>query len=399
MTKEVKKLWQVDTPLHPLVQSYTAGDDVVYDQQLLPYDVVGSKAHAKMLEKQGVLSKGELNDILATLDQLLADWKAGDFVITAEQEDCHTAIEQYVTAALGEPGKKIHTGRSRNDQTTLMVRLFTREKLAETISQIETLVEVTTAAAQSYTEIAMPGYTHMQKAMPTTVGVWLSSYADAWQDCIVLLLAVEELLDQNPLGSASGFGIRNFENDRAFTAQELGFSAVQENPQYVGLSRGLFEHALLQALSQIMLITSRFATDMMMFTTKEFNFFALPNEFTTGSSIMPNKRNYDLFEIMRANTSVVLSEQQQVAMSYIKLMSGYNRDLQTMKAPLMRSIEITQDTLTLLIEVLPKLVVHKDVLERAMTQELFITEKVYEMVKEGVPFRDAYLEVKETIDT
>ena len=394
MTKEVKKLWQIDTPLHPLVQQYTAGDDVIYDQKLLPYDVIGSKAHAKMLAKQGILSEKECKSILDALDQLLEKWQKGQFVITAEQEDCHTAIENFLTETLGDTGKKIHTGRSRNDQTTLMVRLFVRDELDKIIAQTNELVSVTRKSAKHLANLSMPGYTHMQKAMPTTVRSWLESFADAWADSVILLAAVKRLIDQNPLGSASGFGIKNFDNDREFTTRELGFSKVQENPQYVGLSRGLFEHAMLQALGQQMLIHSRFASDMMIFTTKEFNFFSLPSEFTTGSSIMPNKRNYDLFEIMRANVSVVLAEQQQVAMSYTKLMSGYNRDLQTMKAPLMHAIKITQDTLELLIEIMPNITPNKQTLKAAMTDDLFVTQRVYELVNQGMAFRDAYLTIK-----
>ena len=394
MTKEVKKLWQIDTPLHPLVQQYTAGDDVIYDQKLLPYDVIGSKAHAKMLAKQGILSEKECKSILDALDQLLEKWQKGQFVITAEQEDCHTAIENFLTETLGDTGKKIHTGRSRNDQTTLMVRLFVRDELDKIIAQTNELVSVTRKSAKHLANLSMPGYTHMQKAMPTTVEIWLESFADAWADSVILLAAVKRLIDQNPLGSASGFGIKNFDNDREFTTRELGFSKVQENPQYVGLSRGLFEHAMLQALGQQMLIHSRFASDMMIFTTKEFNFFSLPSEFTTGSSIMPNKRNYDLFEIMRANVSVVLAEQQQVAMSYTKLMSGYNRDLQTMKAPLMHAIKITQDTLELLIEIMPNITPNKQTLKAAMTDDLFVTQRVYELVNQGMAFRDAYLTIK-----
>ena len=394
MTKEVKKLWQIDTPLHPLVQQYTAGDDVIYDQKLLPYDVIGSKAHAKMLAKQGILSEKECKSILDALDQLLEKWQKGQFVITAEQEDCHTAIENFLTETLGDTGKKIHTGRSRNDQTTLMVRLFVRDELDKIIAQTNELVSVTRKSAKHLANLSMPGYTHMQKAMPTTVEIWLESFADAWADSVILLAAVKRLIDQNPLGSASGFGIKNFDNDREFTSRELGFSKVQENPQYVGLSRGLFEHAMLQALGQQMLIHSRFASDMMIFTTKEFNFFSLPSEFTTGSSIMPNKRNYDLFEIMRANVSVVLAEQQQVAMSYTKLMSGYNRDLQTMKAPLMHAIKTTQDTLELLIEIMPNITPNKQTLKAAMTDDLFVTQRVYELVNQGMAFRDAYLTIK-----
>jgi len=394
MTKEVKKLWQIDTPLHPLVQKYTAGDDVVHDQQLLPYDITGSKAHAKMLASKDVLTDKELQQIIDQLDVLLELWEQGKFTITAEQEDAHTAIEQFLTESLGEVGKKIHTGRSRNDQATLMVRLFCQQQIKLIIDKTKELENITKKTAQNFGDIAMPGYTHMQKAMPTTVGTWLESFSDAWRDTIIGLDAVAILIDQNPLGSASGFGIANFENDRELTTKELGFSKTQTNPQYVGLSRGLFEHALVQGLSQQMLVNSRFASDMMLFTTKEFDFFNLPSEFTTGSSIMPNKRNYDLFEIMRANTSIVLAAQQQISATYTKLISGYNRDLQTMKGPLMQSINIVIDTLDLLIEVIPKLELNETNLKSAMTDDLYTTEKVYELVNQGMAFRDAYLTIK-----
>lgn len=397
MTKEVKKLWQIDTALHPLVQSYTAGDDVIYDQQLVPYDVQGSKAHAKMLLSKGVINKDEYKALINQLDKLLADWQKGEFVITEEQEDAHTAIEQYLTSNLGDAGKKIHTGRSRNDQTTLMVRLYCKEQMKMIADKTKKLVKITNKKAKKIGNVPMPGYTHTQKAMPTSVNVWLGSYADAWQDCLINLEATNKLLDQNPLGSASGFGISNFDNDRELTTKELGFAKIQENPQYVGLSRGLFESSVLQSASHMMLINSRFASDMILFTTKEFGFFSLPNQFTTGSSIMPNKRNYDLFEIMRANTSTLMAAQQHVAMTYMKLVSGYNRDLQTMKGSLLSGLRITNDTLDLLTEVIPELIVNETALKEAMTDELFVTERVYDLVNQAMPFREAYLQIKKDL--
>jgi len=396
MTKEVKKLWQVDTPLHPLVQQYTAGDDVIHDQVLLPYDIQGTKAHAKMLLKKGIFKQAEYNELVAALDNLIVLWQDGKFVITPEQEDAHTAIEQYLTEQLGDIGKKVHTGRSRNDQATVMVRLYLAEQVTHVIEQLNTVVTAFEAVA-SHRNDDMPGYTHMQKAMPTTVKVWLKSYADALRDANFGMEATAKLIDQNPLGSASGFGIANFDNDRQLTAKELGFGSVQDNPQYVGLSRGLFEYSFLQSLSYIMLIVSRFASDMMLFTTQEFNYFSLPNEYTTGSSIMPHKRNYDLFEIMRANTATVLADQQHISGTYTKLMSGYNRDLQTIKASLMRSTGIVNATLELLAEVVPKIQVNKTQLADAMTDDLYVTEQVYELVKSGMPFREAYLEIKKQL--
>jgi len=396
MTQEVKKLWQVNTSLHPLVQQYTAGDDVIYDQQLVPYDIAGTKAHAKMLKKAAVLTDKEYNILIQSLDKLLVKWEVGEFVITPEQEDCHTAIEQYLTTDLGEIGKKVHTGRSRNDQAITMVRLYLGDKLVEVRHKLE---QATTAfAAKSHNlNHVMPGYTHMQKAMPTQVSTWLISYSDALKDANHSLDAVAKLIDQNPLGSASGFGIRNFENDRQLTAKELGFSKVQTNPQYVGLSRGLFEYSFVQSLSYIMLVVNRFASDMMLFTTQEFGYFSLPDEYTTGSSIMPNKRNYDLFEIMRANLSAVMAGQQAIAMTYSNLMSGYNRDLQTVKSSLISSTDTVTSTLDLLSEVVPKIAVNEAKLASSMTDDLYVTEKVYELVANGMPFRDAYLEVKKSL--
>lgn len=391
----MKKLWQTSTKLHALVESYTVGEDHLLDQQLIPYDIKASRAHAVMLKQIGILTSNELKILNKTFDKLLNDWENGKFKISATQEDGHTAIEQYLTEACGELGKKIHTARSRNDQVLVMMRLFENEMLGKIIQSLNSLANTFNASAKKFSVQPMPGYTHMQKAMPTTVSIWLSSFADGFTDSLGIIQAVTKLVDQNPLGSASGFGIANFPISKEVTTNELGFARTQENPMYCGLSRGLFESAILNSLAPPMLLASRFASDMLLFTTAEFNFFRLPKEFTTGSSIMPNKQNYDLFEIMRANWPVFASYQQQVQNIIGGLPSGYSRDLQLTKKPIIEGLELALATIELLTTVIGQLQINKQRLNQAMSSELFATQQVYELVKSGQPFRDAYVQVKE----
>ncbi len=389
-----KKIWQTGDGLHPLVEKFTVGDDHIFDQQLLPYDIKASLAHAKMLCEIGAINREELKQVENGLNEILTLWKDGDFVVKREQEDGHTAIEQFLTEKHGEVGKKIHTGRSRNDQSLVMIRLFMKDSLA----QIEKLGEELTVnlekKAEETKDIPMPGYTHMQKAMPATVGMWLDSYLVAVKDFALLLDFTRKMIDQNPLGSASGFGIGNFPLDRESTTQSLGFGKTQENPMYCGFSRGYFENIVLQNLSGLMIVFGRFANDMITFTTQEFNFLSLPNNFTTGSSIMPQKRNYDVFEIMRGNTKVFHSYQSQIQEIISALGSGYNRDLQLTKKPFVLGMNLCVETIELFTEIVDNLEVNKEVLEKAMTPDLFVTDEVYEYVKKGKSFREAYLEVK-----
>jgi len=254
------KIWQTaNDKLHPLVESFTVGDDYLLDQQLLPYDIQASVAHAVMLYKINILNKEELVQAKEGLAEILKKWKKGNFAIKQEQEDGHTAIEQFLTKEYGEIGKKIHTGRSRNDQSLVMIRLFMKDNL----KQIEKLSKKFTASLKKKINetknIPMPGYTHMQKAMPTTVAVWLDSYFSALNDFLILLMTVKKLIDQNPLGSAAGFGVPNIPIDRELTTKNLEFKKIQENPMYCGFSRGYFENIVLQALSNIMIIFSRTA--------------------------------------------------------------------------------------------------------------------------------------------
>lgn len=396
---EARKIWQVGGGgLHPLVEAYTVGDDHVFDQELLPYDVAASMAHAEMLTKMGVLSEEELRVLAEGFDRILEKWEAGEFVITQDQEDGHTAIEQFLTEEYGEVGKKVHTGRSRNDQSLVMIRLFMREELRHVRRLARELADRFAEKAAETEGIVMPGYTHMQRAMPASVPMWLGSYQAALEDLDTLLGATEKIIDQNPLGSASGFGISNFPLDRESTTRSLKFKRTQENPMYCGLSRGYFENLVLQALSELMILCGRFANDMLLFTTAEFGFFSLPENFTTGSSIMPQKRNYDLFEIMRGNTKVFHSYQAQVQEIVSAIGSGYQRDLQLTKKPFVLGVFLATDTLVLMADIVPALRIHKDVLKRAMTRELFVTNEVYDLVNKGKNFRDAYAEVKKRIN-
>jgi argininosuccinate lyase len=276
-----------------------------------------------------------------------------------------------------------------------MIRLYSLDVVRRVRQLAEELAVALEAKAAKHSEVQMPGYTHMQRAMPTTVGRWLNSYACGLRDALHPLAAAVTVLDQNPLGSAAGFGINGLQLDRERTARELGFARVQENPLYCGLSRGLFENVALQAMSFPVLLCSRFACDMMMFTQQETGFFELSSAFVTGSSIMPQKKNYDVFEIMRANGKVFGSLQLQVQETIMGLGSGYHRDLQCTKKAFVEAADLCVATLRVLIEAVPVLTVHDGRLKAAMTEDLFVTDEVYRRVAKGTPFREAYAATKE----
>lgn len=381
--------------MHPLVEEYTVGEDYRIDGEfLLPYDLTASAAHAAMLSKIGVVTAEEGETLKKALEEIGKLWKEGKFKVERSQEDGHTAIEQYITEKYGEVGKKIHTGRSRNDQSLTMIRLYAMDQVREVERLCKELATAANSKAKALEAVPMPGYTHMQRAMPTTVGTWLGSFAAGWQDAALPLEAALRVLDQNPLGSAAGFGINGLTLDRAETAKQMGFSRVQENVMYCGLSRGTFENMALQAMSLPMILCSRFAADMMMFTQQETQFLRLPDCYVTGSSIMPQKKNYDLFEIMRANGKVFGSLQIQIQETIIGLGSGYHRDLQCTKKAFVDACGLCTSTLRLLIAAVPELEARESHLNAAMTEELFVTDDVYKRVAAGRPFREAYAEAK-----
>ncbi|MFA7278282.1 MAG: argininosuccinate lyase [Candidatus Gracilibacteria bacterium] len=391
----MKKLWQksdnhiIDTN----IESYTIGNDYLLDMDLVSYDIQGSRAHARGLQKIGILTPHELILLENGLDVILELWKKGEFVIAREQEDMHTAIEDFLTTTCGEVGKKIHTGRSRNDQILVALRLFSLDKLKAVFSLFEGLIQAFDIAAKKYTSFNMPGYTHMQRAMPTTVEVWLGAYHDALIDDVIFLKSVGEILNQNPLGSAAGYGENILGIDREFTAKELGFLNVQKNPIYCAMSRGKFELMMMQALSQIMMDLGKFASDLLLFTTKEFRFFDLPESFKTGSSIMPQKKNFDVLELMRGNVAIFNGYVSQIQELIKNLPLGYNRDFQLMKEPFLKGVKLAIDTITIAEKVASNLQVNREILEQACTPDLYATDEAYRLVKNGMPFRDAYREI------
>jgi len=391
----MSKLWQEDktVALDPLVEAYTVGDDYLHDQQLLGYDIRASQAHASMLQAIGVLDAGELAQLDAALAGLLQLWTAGKFKIEQSQEDGHTAIEQYLTEKLGAAGKKLHTGRSRNDQVAVMMRLYLKDNLKQVMKLTSELAKAFRAAANKAGSTPMPGYTHMQKAMPTTVAVWLGSFADGFADLQTILGAALTVIDQNPLGSAAGFGV-SVGIDREHTTQTLGFAKTQDNTMYCGLSRSLFELLAIQALSPLMVLAGKFAQDMLLFTTEEFGFFSLPPSFTTGSSIMPHKHNYDLFEVMRGNAHSFTSYTGQLQAISVGMGSGYQRDLQLTKATTLHAFSITESTLSVLASAVSHLKINKQKLSAVITPEMLSVTAINKLVEQGVPFRDAYNQVK-----
>ena len=391
----MKKLWSKDSKivLNKMVETYTIGNDYILNMELIPFDVQGSVAHAKMLKKIGILNEDELQALLKGLGDILSLWKDGSFVLSKEDEDCHSAIEFYLTEKFGDVGKKIHTGRSRNDQILVTLRLYSKSKLDEILEAAYQIVETLNKQSKKYALTKMPGYTHMQRAMPSTVGMWLGSYAESLGDDMQLIKAVYKIIDQNPLGSAAGFGENVLGLDRELTTKELGFAKVQENPMYCALSRGKFENMILQSLCQVVFDLGKLASDLLLFTTKEFGFFDLPDEFKTGSSIMPQKKNFDVLELTRANVSVFYAQQYQVQEIIKNLASGYNRDFQFTTEPYMKGLKVAQDMLMISDLILKNLVVNEEQLASACSKELYATEEVYKRVKKGENFRDAYREV------
>jgi argininosuccinate lyase len=387
------KLWKKNYDLNAEIEKFTVGNDFILDHKLVKYDCMASIAHAKMLFKIGVLSEGEKDNLIVALKKIIELDNEDKFEIKQEDEDCHTAIENYLVKEVGDVGKKIHTARSRNDQVLTALRLYEKDELKKIVELIGNLNEELLNNIEEFGDIGMPGYTHMQKAMPTTVKVWLESFVSSLEDDISLIENVMELIDQSPLGSAAGFGVPVFDVDNDFIANKLGFEKVQENPMYCQMSRGKFESSILNSLVQVMFSLNKLCSDIILFNMKEFGFVELPDEFCTGSSIMPNKKNPDVLELIRANYYVVLGEEFKIKSMIGNLISGYNRDMQLTKEPLMKSIDILNNCLEIMILVFKGLGINEDPCSNALTEELYATEEAYKLVKGGVSFRDAYKQI------
>ncbi len=399
MSDTNNKLWQGDhgSVLEPLIEKYTIGNDHIWDQQLLGYDIQASRAHGGMLHAIGTLSDDEWQRLAQTFDDLYAAWKAGNFVIQEHQEDSHTAIEHHLVEALGDTGKKINTARSRNDQVLVMMRLYLKDSLREILAQTAGVVDAFTQRATQAGSVPMPGYTHMQKAMPTTVATWLGSFGDGFSDLQKILIATLEVIDQNPLGSAAGFGV-SLKIDREQTTKALGFHRTQENPMYCAMSRGYFELLCLQTLNPVMVLAGKFARDMLLFTGQEFEFFSLPDSFTTGSSIMPHKHNYDLFEIMRGHSSSFPAHAQQLQAIVGSIGSSYQRDLQLTKEITVKALSTVEITLEVLTLAVKSMKLNEANLRASITEEMLSVTEINKLVEQGVPFRDAYNQIKSKLN-
>ena len=387
------KLWQKDYDVDKEIEKFTVGNDFLLDKKLVKYDCIASIAHAKMLNKIGILNTGELNNLINGLNEIIKLNQKNKFNINQEDEDCHTAIEKYLTKKFGNAGKKIHTARSRNDQVLTALRLYEKEELKQIKTLLSQYKNSLLAAIKKYGKIKIPGYTHMQKAMPTDVKTWLGSFISSLEDNIKLLDVSYSIIDSSPLGSAAGFGVPSINIDKKMTASLMGFSKAMDNPMYAQLSRGKFESTILHSLSQIMLDLNKLSTDLMLFSMQEFGFISLPKELCTGSSIMPQKKNPDVLELVRAKYHVVLGEEFKVKSMIGNLISGYNRDLQLTKEPVINSVETVKSCIKMMVLVVSKIKINEKKCEDALTKELYAAEDAYKLVKKGVPFREAYKKV------
>jgi len=384
-------LWDKGGASDAAMMRYTARDDWQLDQRLLAYDLRATLAHVRGLKRIGVLDDDELarlENAIASLEQRRAD---GKLTLSESDEDGHTAIENALIAELGELGKKLHTGRSRNDQVLVALRLYERDAIDGLIDAGRAGAHALLALARAERDTPMPGYTHLQRAVPSSVGLWASSFSEQIADALDMLRAVRQLIDRCPLGGAAGYGV-NLPLDRAFVAAELDFAAVADNPMSSQASRGVFEVQLLGAAWQLIMAARRFAWDVSLFTTSEFGFVKLDDALTTGSSIMPNKRNPDVVELMRAASSVVQGAIAEL-MGQLSLPSGYQRDMQLGKAPLMRGLDETLATMRMLPRVVSGITLDRERMRQAISPECYATDRAVELARQGVPFRDAYRQV------
>lgn len=387
------KLWGKSKKLDPTVESFETKEDLYLDKKLIKFDVIASLAHAKMLKKIGILSSKELSELTAGLLEILKLIEAEKFVMEIGDEDMHTKIENYLTIKLGGVGQKIHTARSRNDQVLTAIRLYSKDRLKKIQSRLNVLIASFKKFSQKYGSIVMPGYTHMQKAMPSSLKLWAGAFMESLQDDLKVVENAAQLNDQSPLGSAAGYGVP-IKLDREYTAKLLGFTKVQNNSLYCQNSKGKIEAVILSSLVQVFLTINKFASDVLLFTTSEFKFFKVEAGVITGSSMMPQKRNLDVAELLRSKVHVILGNFTKVVSLASNLISGYNRDLQDLKRPLIESLEITLASLEVANILLSKLTPNKEVLEKSLTEEVFATQKAFEQVKKGIPFRKAYHQVK-----
>ncbi len=388
------KLWEKGNTLDSIVEDYTVDNDCILDRKLIEYDCTASISHAKTLYKSGIITITEADDLETALKEIIQLSKTGEFIILKEDEDCHTAIEKYLVEKLGAAGRKIHTARSRNDQVLTALRLFYIDEINKCNDLAQDYISGLKDLVTRYGSIKFPGYTHTRKAMPSSVQLWAGAYIDSMQDNIEFLDSAKDMIDRSPAGTGAGYGIP-IDIDNEYTKELLGFKRIHHNPLHAQLSRGKYEMFMLHCLKQIMFDINRLASDLIFYSIPEIGYIILPDELCTGSSIMPQKKNPDLLELMRGYYHVVNSLELRVNTVSSNLLSGYNRDIQLTKEPVMRGFEISQKSLRISGHLLEKLIVDENRCDEAMTDEIFAAEKAYKLVLNGVPFREAYRMIAE----
>lgn len=391
------KLWDKGYATDKLIEQFTVGNDRILDLKLAKYDVQASLAHAKMLEKADLLSMKEYNALAKGLDAIQKTIEDGTFTIEETFEDVHSKIEFELTKMTGEAGKKIHTARSRNDQVLVAIHLYLKDEIKTIKQKIRQLFDTLMELSDKYKEVLLPGYTHMQVAMPSSFGLWFAAYAESLIDDIIMLNAAAEIADQNPLGSAAGFG-SSFPIDRSYTTALLGFKTLKYNSLASQLSRGKLEKTMAFALASVSGTLSKLASDMILYLSGNFGFISLPKELTTGSSIMPHKQNPDVLELLRAKSNKIQSLPGELILIVNNLTSGYHRDFQLLKGSIMEATDQVKENLTVFDFMLGKICVNKNILDdKEMYKYLYSVESVNKLVKGGMSFRDAYKVVGEQI--
>ncbi|MBQ7441774.1 MAG: argininosuccinate lyase [Prevotella sp.] len=383
------KLWEKNTEVNAEIERFTVGRDREMDLYLAPYDVLGSMAHITLLESIGLLEKDELTLLLAELRKIYRICQQGSFVIEEGVEDVHSQVELMLTRALGDMGKKIHSGRSRNDQVLVDLKLFTRHELKEIVDGVKILFDELLQKSEQYKDILMPGYTHLQIAMPSSFGLWFGAYAESLADDMLFLQAAYKMTNRNPLGSAAGYG-SSFPLNRTMTTQLLGFDSMDYNVVYAQMGRGKMERNVAFALASVAGTLAKMAFDACLFNSQNFSFVKLPDECTTGSSIMPHKKNPDVFELIRAKSNKIQGLPQQIMLIMNNLPVGYFRDLQMIKEVFLPAFDELKDCLQMTAYIINKMKVNEHILDNPMYDPMFSVEEVNRLAAAGMPFRDAY---------
>ncbi|MCI6460377.1 MAG: argininosuccinate lyase [Prevotella sp.] len=388
----MNKLWEKDFEVNKEIERFTVGRDREMDLMLAKYDVMGSMAHITMLESIGLIGKDELPVLLGELKNIYEICQRGEFIIEEDVEDVHSQVEMMLTRKLGDMGKKIHSGRSRNDQVLLDLKLFTRNRLKELVKKVRILFDQLIEKSNQYKDVLMPGYTHLQVAMPSSFGLWFGAYAESLTDDMMMLNAAYRITNRNPLGSAAGYG-SSFPLNRTMTTQLLGFDTMNYNVVYAQMGRGKMERNVSAAMTSVAATLSKMAFDACLFNSQNFGFVKLPKECTTGSSIMPHKKNPDVFELIRAKCNKLQALPQQIMMITNNLPVGYFRDMQIMKEVFMPAFDELNDCIDMAAYIINKMEVNRHILDDSRYDPMFSVEEVNRLAASGMPFRDAYKKV------